>query len=177
MPERIKRIRRRRRISAFPAVESIRIFRRGISPERLAIFFAAIALAIVLGIMVFSYGSKIYSGWRERRLLQHANTLLQKQDYTEARTAAEKVLQIHPDSLPAYKILADATEKQNLIDTVAWRAQIARLRPRDLDSQLNLVSAALRFGGLDTARKAMEQIEPAARGAGGQHVGAGGRAR
>src|SRR5438874_2366193 len=154
MPERIKRVRRRRRISAFPGVESIRIFRRGISPERLAIFFAAIALAVVLGIFVFSYGSKFYAGWRERRLLQHANALLQTQDYTGARTAAEKVLQIHPDSLQAYKILADSTERQNLMETVAWRAQIARLRPHDLDSQLNLASAALRFGQLATAPNA-----------------------
>src|ERR1043165_466 len=104
MPERIKRVRRRRRISAFPGVESIRLFRHGISPERLAIILAAIALVVVVGIMVFSYGSKVYGGWRERRLLQHANSLLQKQDYTEARAAAEKVLQIHPDSLPAYKV-------------------------------------------------------------------------
>src|SRR2546423_9221449 len=102
MPERIKRVRRRRRISAFPGVESIRIFRRGISPERVAIFLAAIGLAAVLGIMIFSYGSKLYAGWRERRLLLHATTLLQTQDYTGARTAAEKVLQIHPDSMPAF---------------------------------------------------------------------------
>src|SRR5207253_1820679 len=82
--------------------------------------------------------TKIYAGWREKRLLQHASALLQKQDLTGATTAAQKVLQLHPDSLPAFYILADATEKQNLLETVAWRAQIARLRPRDLDSQFNL---------------------------------------
>src|SRR5216110_65820 len=108
MPEKIKRVRRRRRISAFPAAESIQIFRRGMSPERLAIFFAALALAVVLGILVFSYGSKIYVGWRENRLLQRATSLLQKQDYSEASLAAQKVLQLHPDSLPAFYILADA---------------------------------------------------------------------
>lgn len=177
MPERIKRVRRRRRISAFPGVESIRLFRHGTSPERLAIFLAAIALAVVLGIMGFSYGSKLYAGWHERRLLQHADALLRSQDYAGARTAAQEVLQIHPDSLPAYKILADATEKQNLIETVAWRAQIARLRPHDLDSQLNLASAALRFGELDTARKAMEQVDPADRDKARYHVVAGWLAR
>src|SRR3954452_22034418 len=102
MPEKIKRVRRRRRISAFPAVESIRLFRHGVSPERLAIIFAAIALAVVLGILVFSYGSKIYSGWHEQRLLKHAEALLQKQNYSGASTDAQKVLQLHPDSLPAF---------------------------------------------------------------------------
>ena len=177
MPERIKRVRRRRRISAFPGVESVRIFRHGISPERLAIFLAAIALAVVLGIMAFSYGSKAYAGWHERRLLQHAETLLRSEDYTGARSDAEKVLQIHPDSLQAYRILADATERQNVIETVAWRAQIARLRPHDLDSQLNLASAALRFGELDTARKALDQVEPADHDKGSYHVVAGWLAR
>src|SRR4051812_18167714 len=113
MPEKIKRVRRRRRISAFPAVESIRIFRHGISPERLAIYIAAVALAVVVAILFFGYGSKLFSGWRERRLLQQGNALLQKQDYPGASMAAQKVLQLHPDSLPAYYILADATEKQN----------------------------------------------------------------
>jgi tetratricopeptide (TPR) repeat protein len=176
MPERIKRVRRRRRISAFPAAESFRFLRRGISPERLAIFFAAIALAVVLAILFFSYGTKIYAGWREKRLLQHASVLLQKQDFTGATAAAQTVLQLHPDSLPAYYILADATEKQNLLETVAWRAQIARLR-HDLDSELNLASAALRFGELDTARNALEQVAPGDRDKAQYHVVAGWLAR
>src|SRR4051794_21248847 len=153
MPEKIKRVRRRRRISAFPPLESIRVFRHGISPERLTVLFAGVAFVVVLGILIFTYGSKIYEGWREKRLLQDASRLLQRQDFNGATAAAQKVLQLHPDSLPAYYVLADATEKQNLLETVAWRAQIARLRQEDLDSQLNLASAALRFGQLDTARK------------------------
>jgi len=147
------------------------------SPERLAIFFAAIALAVVLAILFFNYGTKVYAGWRETRLLQQGNTLLQKQDYVGASAAAQKVLQLHPDSLPAFYILADATEKQNLLETVAWRAQIARLRPNDLDSQLNLASAALRFGELDTARKAMEQVRESDRDKAAYHVVAGWLAR
>ncbi|MFL6515159.1 MAG: hypothetical protein ACJ8M1_09070 [Chthoniobacterales bacterium] len=177
MPEKIKRVRRRRRISAFPAVGSLRVFRHGVSPERLAIFFAAIALAVVIAILFFNYGTKIYGSWNESRLLQHGNALLQKHDYVAAAQAAQKVLQLHPDSLPAYYILADATEKQNLLETVAWRAQIARMRPHDLDSQLNLASAALRFGELDTARKAIEQVPPEDRDKATYHVVAGWLAR
>src|SRR4051812_19273870 len=177
MPERIKRVRRRRRISAFPAVGSMRVFRHGVSPERLAIFFAAIALAVVIAILFFNYGTKIYGSWNESRLLQHGNALLQKHDYVAAAQAAQKVLQLHPDSLPAYYILADATEKQNLLETVAWRAQIARMRPHDLDSQLNLASAALRFGELDTARKAIEQVPPEDKDKATYHVVAGWLAR
>ena len=177
MPERIKRVRRRRRISGFPALGSIRLFRHGVTPERLVIYLAGIALAVVLAILFFSYGSKAYAGWRERRLLQQGFSLLEKQDYAGASMAASKVLQLHPDSLAAYNILADATEKQNQLETVAWRAQIARLRPRDLDAQLNLASAALRFNELDTARKALEQVPPQDRDKATFHVVAGWLAR
>src|SRR4051812_20445121 len=115
MPEKIKRVRRRRRTRAFPAVESMRIFRHGLSPERLAIFIGALALAVVIAILFFGYGSKLFSGWRERRLLTQGNALLQKHDYPGASMSAQKVLQLHPDSLDAYRILAEATEKQNLL--------------------------------------------------------------
>ena len=81
------------------------------------------------------------------------------------------------DSLAAFYILAEASEKQNRPETVAWRAQIARLQPQDLDSQLNLASAALRFGQLDTARKALENVAPADRDRAAYHVVAGWLAR
>jgi hypothetical protein len=158
-------------------MDSIRIFRHGVSRERLAILLAAVALVVVLGILVFGYSSKIYREWRERQLLRHATVLWQNQDYAGATAAAQGVLQLHPDSLPAYRILAEATEKQNLIDTVAWRAQIARLQPNDLDSQLNLASAALRFGQLDTAKKALEQVQSGNRDQASYHVVAGWLAR
>jgi hypothetical protein len=51
---------------------------------------------------------------------------------------ARQALEIDHDSLPAFLILADVTEKQNSEETVAWRAQIARLQPTNIDSQLNL---------------------------------------
>ncbi len=81
--------------------------------------------------------------------------MLAQQDFDGATAAAREIVQSHPDSLSAFHILAEASEKQNQSETVAWRAQIARLQPQDLDSQLNLASAALRFGQLDTARKAL----------------------
>ena len=55
---------------------------------------------------------------------------------------------------------------------MAWRAQIARLAP-GLDSQLNLASAALRFGQLDVARDALARIDPADREKAAYHVVAG----
>ncbi|HXY60417.1 MAG TPA: hypothetical protein VEH26_02300 [Chthoniobacterales bacterium] len=136
---------------------------------------AAIAVLTIIGFGI--YGSKFYSGWRESRILKRASALLEDKDYDGANRLARQVLEIDRDSLPAFFILADATEKQNSDETVAWRAQIARLQPTDVDSQLNLASAALRFGQIDLTRKTLERIKPMAENRAAFHVVSGWLAR
>jgi lipopolysaccharide biosynthesis regulator YciM len=94
-----------------------------------------------------------------------------------AAGVAREIVLRRPDSLAAFYILAEASEKQNRPETVAWRAQIARLQPHDLDSRLNLASAALRFGQLDTARKALENVATEDHDRAAYHVVAGWLAR
>jgi thioredoxin-like negative regulator of GroEL len=134
-------------------------------------------LGFAVGLFLLTYGPEAYSGWRETRLLKRASSMLAQQDFDGATRAAQEIVQRRPDSLAAFHILAEASEKQNRPETVAWRAQIARLKPQDLDSQLNLASAALRFGQLDTARKALENVAPADRDRAAYHVVAGWLAR
>src|SRR5207253_4260240 len=134
--------------------------------------------AIVLLIILFgTYGSKLYLGWHESRLLKRAGAMLEKNDFATADRLARQVLEQHRDSLPAFYILAEATEKQNSEETVSWRAQIARLQPDNIDSQLNLASAALRFGQIDLARKTLEHVAPRAQDLAAFHVVAGWLAR
>jgi Tfp pilus assembly protein PilF len=118
----------------------------------------ALAGGFGFGLLVLTTGPRLVNGWRESRWLKTAEENLRRGNFNGADEAAQQALRIDPDSLPAFRILAEATEKQNRSDTVAWRAQIARLQPRDIDSQLNLASAALRFGQLDVARKALENV-------------------
>ena len=177
MAEKIIRVRRRRKIRPFPGVESLPIFGRHLSPARIALLIGATALVIMLGVVFFSYGSKLYNHWREARLLQRATSTLQQGKFQQAAQTAREVLELHPDSLPAFHILAEAAEKRNLEETVSWRAQIARLLPNDLDSQLNLASAALRFGQLDIARKALNHVPSYDRDRAAFHVVAGWLAR
>src|SRR5437667_5431095 len=99
--------------------------------------------------------------------------MLQQGKFNEATQTARKLLAQRPDSQPILYILAEAAEKQNLEEAISWREQIARLRPKDPDSQLNLVSAALRFGKLDLARKALDQIPANDRDRAAFHVVAG----
>jgi thioredoxin-like negative regulator of GroEL len=171
MAEHVRRVRRRRR------VKRARSGRLQFTPARLGICAASLLAGFALGWVLLTSGPKAYRGWRESSLLKRAAELMAKEDFDGATRAAREVLQIDRDSPAAFHILADASEKQNRPETVAWRAQIARLEPGNLDSQLNLASAALRFGRLDTARKALEMVPPAQRDRAAYHVVAGWLAR
>jgi len=146
---------------------------RQLWPVRVALVATGLAIAILLGALFFSYGLRLYEDWRQTRLLHGAASMLQQGRFSEATQTARELLAQRPNSLPALYILAEAAEKENLEEAISWREQIARLRPKDPDSQLNLVSAALRFGKLDLARKALDQIPVSDRDRAAFHVVAG----
>jgi Tfp pilus assembly protein PilF len=171
MAEHVRRVRRKRR------VKRARGGHVTFTPARIAICAASLLLGFTVGFALLTYGPQAYTGWREARLMKRATELLAAEDFEGATRAAREALQLHHNSLAAFHVLAEASEKQNRPETVAWRAQIARLEPGNLDSQLNLASAALRFGQLDTARKALEQVSPAQRDRAAYHVVAGWLAR
>src|SRR5437016_761538 len=175
MPERIKEAGHRTARQSFLGLKSS--FQHNLCPARLALMVSALVIAFLLGALFFSYGSKLYEDWRQNRLLHRAAALLQEGKLSEASQAAQELLGRHPDSLPALYVLAEAAEKQNLEEAVSWREQIARLLPKDPDSQLNFASAALRFGKLDVAREALDQIAPPVRDTAAFHVVAGWLAR
>lgn len=170
MAEHVRRVRRRR-------VKRVRSGRLKFTPTRLGVCGAALVLGFLFGWTLLTYGPQAYRSWREASLLKNATALLAKEDYEGATRAAHEVLHLNQESVPAFRILAEASEKQNSPGTVAWRAQIARLEPGNLDSQLNLASAALRFGGLDTARKALDAVPQEQRNRAAYHIVAGWLAR
>src|SRR5215471_3502060 len=144
---------------------------------RLVFLVGAAAVAVLIGVSFFNYGSRLYREWHKSRLLHRAASLLQEEKFSEATETAREIVKGDRNSLPAYYVLAEAAEKQNLEETVSWRAQIARLLPKDAQSQLNLASAALRFGQLDLARKALDHISHRDRDRAAFHVVAGWLAR
>ncbi|MFL6540807.1 MAG: tetratricopeptide repeat protein [Chthoniobacterales bacterium] len=167
MATEVKRVRRRRRHSQ----------RHTGSRSRIGIYAAAALVGLAFGWMFSTYAPRAYTSWRESRLLKRASVMMQNGDFSSATLAAQQMLQIHPDSLAAFQILADATEKQNRPETVAYRAQIARILRGNLDAQLNLASAALRFGQIDVAARALDNVAPADRDKAAYHVVAGWLAR
>jgi Tfp pilus assembly protein PilF len=153
------------------------MFQWQLGRSRLAVVIAGLAIAFLVGVFFVGYSSKLFQNWRERRLLHQATTLLQEGKLSEAAQMAQELARRHPNSLAALSMLADTAERQNLEEAVAWRERIARLLPRDPESQLNLASAALRFGKLDLAREALSRVSPSDRDGAAFHVVAGWLAR
>jgi lipopolysaccharide biosynthesis regulator YciM len=152
-------------------------FQRKLRRGRLAVAIAGLAIAFLVGVFFVSYGSKLYEKWRERRLLDQATILLQEGKLSKAARMAKELARRHPDSLTALSILADTAERQNLQEAIAWRERIARLLPKDPESQLNFASAALRFGKLDLAREALNRVSSRDRDSAAFYVVAGWLAR
>jgi lipopolysaccharide biosynthesis regulator YciM len=152
-------------------------FRWRLRMGRLAIVMAGLAIAFFASVFFVTTGSELYRNWREHRLLDRATALLQEGKLTKAAQIAQEIARRHPDSLAALSILADTAEKQNLEEAVAWRERIARLLPKNPESQLNFASAALRFGKLDLAREAVNRVSPGDRDSAAFHVVAGWLAR
>ena len=171
MAERIKYVRHGRARQLFLGLESF--FQRRLWLARLGVVVVVSAVALLVGIVLFSYGSRLYDDWRQSRLLRRATALLREGKLNKAAQTAQELVARHPDSLPALHVLAEAAEKQNLEEAVKWREQIARLLPTDLESQLNLASAALRFGKLDVVRQALDRVPSSDRGKAAFHVVAG----
>lgn len=144
-----KRVRRKRRHKTVPSRHS--------RVRRLLVLSLLVTIGFFIGLFGFSSVHKGWNRWRESRLLKQADDFLQHDNSDAAEQAGRKVIALDPNSVDASRILAEATERQNRSETVAWRAQVARLAP-SLDSQLNLASAALRFGQLDTTRAALENV-------------------
>jgi predicted Zn-dependent protease len=142
--------------------------------------FATAATSIIillLATVVFSYSLKLYHDWHATRLAQRATALLQEGKLSQAAKTAHELLAQKPDSLPALYVLAETAERENLEEAVSWRQQIARVLPNNYDSQLNLASAALRFGKLDVARQALDRVAPNDRDRAAFHVVTGWLAR
>src|SRR5947207_716601 len=107
MAEHVRRVRRRRR------VKRVRSGRLRFTPARLAICAVALVFGFGFGWTLLTYGPQAYRGWRESNLLKNATALLAKEDYDGATRAAREVLQLHHDSLPAFRIRSTAPEKRD----------------------------------------------------------------
>src|SRR6266567_606886 len=155
MAEKIRSTKQRRSPQLFSRLKSF--LQRQRWPARLAFLIAASVLAIFLAIIFFSYGSSVYSGWHERRLLHRAASMLQQERFKEAAQNAQEVVKLHRESLPAFYILAEAAEKQNLEETVWSREQPWIVSPAPIATEPPFMSSRAGW-------RVRKEISPSKRG-------------
>lgn len=171
MPHEVKRVRRKRRSKEERAAA------RQQDNWRILLLIGLVIAGFGIVTAVVSLGRTGYDRWRESTLLKEADRALRAEQIEAAARAAREALAIAPESLPALRVLAETAEKQNRPEAVRWRAQIAKLEPRELQSHLNYASAALRFNQLAAAQEALAAVPPSDRDKAGYHVVAGWLAR
>src|SRR6478609_8536688 len=72
--------------------------------------FAAVA-GLVLFIALCWGGRRAYVRWQEKRMVIRAAVALQDGDYRSAALAAQTVVRLKPNSVPATRILAQVAER------------------------------------------------------------------
>src|SRR5438132_14128955 len=88
-------------------------FQRQVRVARLAVIVAVSAIAFLLGIVLFSYGSRLYEDWRETRLLNRATALLQEGKLSKAAQTARELVERQHDIVTAIYVLYDAADNKN----------------------------------------------------------------
>ena len=115
MPRPLKRVRRKRRRSRVSWKERLRI-----GSSVVVSFFVVLGFGV--GLFTLSSARKGWSRWHKARLIAQAEEQLKQGNLESADALARKALTIDTNSIQACRILADATEKENDPETVAWRA-------------------------------------------------------
>src|SRR5215472_17441193 len=83
------------------------------SSVRGGLIVLAVIAGCALGLIVLTVGPKLVSAWQESRWLRKAETNLKRGNSSAANEATRQALEINRDSLSAFEILAESTEKQN----------------------------------------------------------------
>ena len=117
----------------------------------------------ILALAVLGIGRHFYLGWKEKRLIRASRWFLQQNQPAELRAALDRVLQLNPNNLDAFRISAQALLKEDNAKALPWLRRAVELAPESLNDQIALADSALRFGRNQEASKVIKDIEPKAR--------------
>src|SRR5438552_17319228 len=93
MAEQIKHPRHGRVRQLFLGLESC--FQRQFWPARFAVIVALVAVALLLGVLLLNYGSKLYENWRHTHLLHGATAFLHEGKLNKPTQPAQELLSHH----------------------------------------------------------------------------------
>ena len=99
-----------------------------------------------------------YGVWRKHRLAQQAADFFARADHQSAVLVARQLLRLDPGNVGAARIMAETAEAAGRREALSWREQVAAHRPIVAADQIALANAALKFGQLALARRALDRV-------------------
>ncbi len=119
----------------------------------------AIVLALVLAVVTVAaglwLGPDTYRQWKHDRFLARAKVALEKRDVRAATLQLRKAILSQPDNVESARLMARLAEENQSPQIVGWRERIAELEPGVSSNYLAWAGAALQFGDLASAEKAL----------------------
>jgi len=119
---------------------------------------------IVTTLAVAGVGRHYFLSWKERRLVRAAHFYLETGDAKMMRAAIEKVLQLNPNNVEAFRISGQALLKEGNTKAIPWLRRAVELAPESVEDPLALADASLRFGQTQDALKVIRDTEGRAKG-------------
>lgn len=113
---------------------------------------------LVLLVLLFWGGSKLYGEWQERHALRRAAAFLSGGDAKAADLSARRAFQLNPQSLEAVRMLGAIHEIAGLSSAMDWRRMAVRMAPNSAADKIALASCALKFAEISTAAKALAEV-------------------
>ena len=125
--------------------------------RRLLIIWITTA-TLVVGALV---GYVFYKPWRLEKLDRDAQAAMGRKDYTEASLKARRALQIDPQHLAAFLIMAEISEIFRNENALDWRERITHLAGGSTASLIAYASTAVDFGKHSIAKSALDRVPEA----------------
>ncbi len=109
------------------------------------------------------FGRAGWQQWRQRQALAQVEDFAGRDDYRNAMLALRRATEIDQNDPRVWREAAAFLSRIGSPESVVARQNLARLEPGDTGLRVALVTEALRFGDLDTARGGMGELEEAGR--------------
>ncbi len=115
--------------------------------------------ALIAFIAVCWIGRKSYVHWQEKRMVVRAAVALEAGDYRAATLAAQTVIRLKPNSVPATRLLAQIGERLgDRANAIEARRKVAQLEPASSEDALDWATTALNFSDVAEARHALDHV-------------------
>ncbi len=123
-------------------------------------FKALLLLAVLAGAGwgAYEFGKSWYLDFREKKLVETAENNIASENFSEAALSAKRALQLNNRSVPATQSMAYLAETLETPDAILWRSRVLELSPEDPANRTALAAASIRFGEVQRARQALEEL-------------------